>query len=185
MTYVGFACRVLVVVVFVSAVLGKARSGGAWKEFTESVNELGLLPRRAARGVAGAVLVIEVAVVVLLVTPGGVLYGYACALGALLAFTAAVGAARSGGRRVRCRCFGGRGETVDASYFARNGVLIGAALLGVVTTVVARSSWPPSPAGAILAGGTGALVALGVVFWNDVRYLVAGPDRVSSGVATR
>jgi hypothetical protein len=91
----------------------------------------------SARAVARALPPVEAALAVLLVAVQGSAWPVYLAIAVLVAFTAAVVANLAGEHPAPCPCFGPPGagaRPVSAATVARNGALIGLAVLGTAST---------------------------------------------------
>lgn len=173
MDYLALACRVLVGVTFLAAVLGKVRDLDAFRSFTVSLRALGWLPARLRRWVATITVGTELSIVALVAWSPTAPAGLAVAAAAVGAFTAAMVDASRQGRPVRCRCLGG-GEVWGRAHVVRNVLLGGAALLGLLAQATAAR---PQPAGAIVAAGVAVVAALLLIHSHDLAYLLSSDRR--------
>ncbi|HUQ58483.1 TlpA family protein disulfide reductase [Lentzea sp.] len=128
--------RVLLVVVFVAAFVGKVRTRQGFAEFRDSI--AAIVPRLPSELVAIVILVGEAVAVVLLAVPGTRL-GYAAVTALLAVFCGGIVLAMYGKEPVRCKCFGAGGDVLGPKHLARNGALIGVAALGAF--VPTPGSW--------------------------------------------
>ncbi|MER5579415.1 MauE/DoxX family redox-associated membrane protein, partial [Streptomyces massasporeus] len=148
MTYVAFACRILLFGVFLLALAGKVRSRTAFASFARSITDLRLFPRKVSRAAAAAVIAGEVAVLLLLVPPRTAPLGLAAAVLLLLAFTAGIVVALRGGRRAPCRCFGASATPLGPLHVVRNLILAGTGAAGfAVMTALPAAGWPAHAGG--------------------------------------
>jgi hypothetical protein len=171
MSYVAVGCRVFLAVVFLLAVTGKIAGWRAFREFTQSVVGLRLVPRRAAAEVAATVAAAEGLAVLLAAIPGrdaGIAGGLWAALLAL-AFTAVVAVSLRRGQRAPCRCFGASATPLGPRHLTRNTVLLAGALLGVASSAASGS---PHTAGAIVAAGTGLFAGICVAGFDELADLL-------------
>lgn len=161
--------RVLLAVVFLTAVVGKTRSRQGFAEFRDSV--AAIAPRWLPVGpVAVAVVAGEAATVVLLAVSR--LAGYALAVVLLAAFCAGIAHTIHSRQSVRCRCFGAGGDVLGPKHLVRNGLLVAVAVAGAFGGGVT----PPAPA-ALAAMVTGALLGLLTTRWEDVVFLLVPAGR--------
>ncbi|MEJ8634325.1 MauE/DoxX family redox-associated membrane protein [Streptomyces sp. MS2.AVA.5] len=167
MSYLVFACRILLFGVFFVALFGKVRSRSAFHEFARSIVELRLFSRRTSRRAAGGVAVTEVAVLVLLVPTQAVWAGFALATALLLAFTSGILIALHGGRRGTCRCFGASAAPLSMLHVVRNLILAAVGVSGFVAMAAASPNAVPSHAGGAVVVSAAALVTVLVVVRLD------------------
>ncbi|MEV6398955.1 MauE/DoxX family redox-associated membrane protein [Streptomyces sp. NPDC051907] len=171
MIYLLFACRVLLVGVFLVAVAGKLRGRAAFDEFAASIRAMRLLPRRLAAPAAAAVAATEAAVVVLLAWPAAVPAGFALAAALLIVFTAGIALALRRGRREPCRCFGASAAPLGPVHVVRNLFLALAAAAGLVLSLAEGAHWPPNAGAGALALTAGVIGVLLVVRLDDLTAL--------------
>jgi hypothetical protein len=163
--------RALLAVVFLAAVVGKARSRQGFAEFRDSVAAIG--PRWLPAGpAAGAVVVGEATTVVLLAVPGTRLAGYALAAALLIVFCVGIARAVLARQSVRCQCFGAGGGVLGPKHLVRNGLLVAVAATGALTAGV-----PPSAPATLVALVAGAFLGLLTTRWEDVAFLLVPAGR--------
>jgi len=170
MTVVEVALRIVLAVVFVIAFISKVHSRSAFGEFAGSLDDIGWIRRRWRSTVAVLIPMLEAAVVVLLVGPASVMFGFASGAVLLVAFTAITGAEIAKGHRVRCRCFGAGAAPIGPAQIARNVVLLIASIAGLAIEPISHGS--VSGARLVLAIGLAALAAVALVRWDDLAYLL-------------
>ncbi|WP_103355661.1 MauE/DoxX family redox-associated membrane protein [Amycolatopsis sp. CA-128772] len=165
MEYLRAAAAALIAVVFAASSVAKLRD---FRGFARSVPAL--VPMRASRvtPVSAAVVVAEAGSAVLVVVPATAAAGFLLASALLLAFTAAIAASLRRGRPAPCRCFGVSETPAGPRHLARNGVLLGLAVLGAL----APEQLPPL-AGAAVAVAAGVVVAVLVIAMNDIAVVFA------------
>jgi hypothetical protein len=172
--YVEVFSRCLIGVVFLVSAWGKRPGSGRFRQFSDSLAAMRLLPARAVVPVAGIVVAAETAVVVLLLPlplrPPAVA-GFALAIVLLLGFAVSIGMVLRRGVQASCRCFGGSGAApFRPHHIVRNLVLVAAAVAGLVAAVAGPAlTWPA----VVLGGVPGAIVALVVTRLDDVVDLFA------------
>ncbi|MEW2289294.1 MauE/DoxX family redox-associated membrane protein [Streptomyces sp. NPDC047841] len=160
MQYLEFGIRCLIGTVFLAAAVGKAASGRSFAAFTSALGDLGLVPLRAVRPVAVAVVAGEALVCLLLAAPWARLpaLGLTVAAVLLLAFAAAIACAVARGTRAVCRCFGGASAgPLGARHIVRNVLLAGLAL-AAAGAVPLPDTGSARPAGLLVAALGGLLV---------------------------
>lgn len=163
--------RVLLAVVFLTAVVGKTRSRQGFAEFRDSV--AAIAPRWLPVGPAAvAVVAGEAATVVLLAVPATRLAGYALAVVLLAAFCAGIARVVHSRQMVRCQCFGAGGDVLGPEHLVRNGLLVAVATAGAL----GGGATPSAPA-ALVAMVTGALLGLLTTRWEDVVFLLVPAGR--------
>src|SRR5687768_6526520 len=69
MQYVAVACRVLIGVVFLAAVVGKLSSGASFQAFVRSLRRMKVVPPGSAQPLAVASVSAEIAIVMLVFVP--------------------------------------------------------------------------------------------------------------------
>lgn len=162
---VDITCRSVLFAVFAVAAFSKLRSVTSYRDFAES-----LRPLKATR-LAPVVVGAEVLVVVLLLTEWALL-GYLLAAGLLLVFVIEISRSLRHDVPVSCRCFGGRGGQLGRRHVVRNALL---ALVSLAGASVSGGPGPASAGAAALAAGTGLLVSLLFIGWDELAF-VAGLD---------
>ena len=166
---IGF--RTLLATVFAVAFISKVRSRAAFAEFARTLGDFGWLAGRRRSAVTGLVVpAAEAALVVLLAVPVTAFAGFAAAIGVLSAFTGAAAREVAAGRLVRCRCFGGGAARIGPTQLARNGVLLGCAVAGLVLALTSgggATAWL-----LVLTVGGALLAAAFIVHWDDLATLV-------------
>lgn len=140
MEYVEFGCRVLLGGVFAVSSGGKLYSRTAFADFTAATARLTGARAARARQFAVAVVVAEVAIVLALVVPALVPWGFAAGIGLLAVFTAAIVRSLRRGQRAPCRCFGTSNSPLRTHHVARNAVLAAFGGLGIVAGMSGDSS---------------------------------------------
>ncbi|MDG4864468.1 MauE/DoxX family redox-associated membrane protein [Streptomyces sp. T-3] len=163
MYYLGLAARLLLVLVFASAVLGKTWRRTSFVSFADSVEALRVLPRHLARPAAVLTVVLEGAVAVLLCVPALAVVGLVLAMLLLLSFVAGILAARRAGRLVPCRCFGATRKPLGMPHVIRNLLLVAAAALALLGQLT------PGSAGVHLGGVAIAVAVAGIAALIVVR----------------
>ncbi|MEV0568897.1 MauE/DoxX family redox-associated membrane protein [Dactylosporangium sp. NPDC050588] len=170
MTYSYFLGRALLAFVMALAVAGKITDGDYRKAFRNSLEAFTWVPRALRPALPAGVLAAEAALAVLLVLPQTAQPGLVlCAL-FLVVVTAALAAARAGGKDVRCACFGADDRPVEAWHFTRNGLLV----LVAAGTFLAHDPAPATPVPAMAAGlviSAGLLCAVALTHWRELAYL--------------
>lgn len=163
--------RALLAVVFLAAVVGKARSRQAFAEFRDSVAAIG--PRWLPAGPAVAAIVVgEATTVVLLAVPGTRLVGHALAAVLLILFCAGIARAVMARQSIRCQCFGAGGGLLGPRHLVRNGLLIAVAAAGALAGDV-----PTSAPAMLVALVAGAFLGLLTTRWEDVAFLLVPAGR--------
>lgn len=174
MAYVEVLGRCLIGVVFLFSAWSKRPGGGRFKQFSDSLAAMRLLPARFVVPIATVVVCAEAAVVLLLVPqPLRLLAvaGFALAIVLLLGFAVSIGLVLRRGVQASCRCFGGSGAApFRRHHIVRNLVLVAAAGAGLVAALAEPSlSWEA----VALAGVPGVVVALLTTRLDDVVELFA------------
>jgi hypothetical protein len=167
--YVVLACRCAVAVVFAVAVVGKSRRSAAFRAFRGSVREM--VPELPATATGAAIIVSEASVVALLAVGRTVPIGFMWAGTVLLTFSAGIGRALRAGSRTPCGCFGATAAPLSARHLVRNGGILAIAVLGLTLGFFAHG--PLRLAGIVLGLATAAVLALMVIFFEDLADLFA------------
>lgn len=131
MGYLEFGCRVLLGGVFAVSVGTKLFSRAGFADFTAATGRLTGARAARARQLAVAVVVGEVAVVLGVVVPALVTWGFAVAVGLLTVFTVAIVRSLRRGQRAPCRCFGASNSPLGTHHVVRNAVLAAFGVLGI------------------------------------------------------
>jgi hypothetical protein len=171
MAYVSLACRAVVGVVFLVALVSKVRSRSQRMEFVAATRRLApdwLTRHLPAAALAGAVTVIEATVITLAVLVT-VPWVFAVAAGLSLAFGAAIVAALRRGERGSCNCFGASTQSLGAGQLIRNLLLVAIAGLGLAAAVIGNGSVDAT--GALLAVAAGGVAAVLLVTADDIVAL--------------
>ncbi|GII65751.1 methylamine utilization protein MauE [Sphaerisporangium krabiense] len=165
--HLAYACRTAVALVFLVSFLSKIRSRAAFDAFAASVAAGRVLPRRASRAAAFAVVCAEGVVPVALADPSAAPYGHALAAALLLAFSGVILRSVRRGLTVECRCFGISNSPLGKRHLVRN------MLICAVVLVSLGMGSPPVASVADLAVGAayGALAALPLITFDEIVFL--------------
>lgn len=181
MNLFGIACATLVAVVFGFAVVGKLRDRGSWTDFVATTAAMVPTRRIPAGPVAVLVVAAELATTLLAVaavlTRDATVEVLAFALAAVLlaGFATGIGAVLRRGLAVRCNCFGAGGAVFGVTHLARNGTLLLITAAGLVAGLTARPE--PLDTAALVAIAAGAIAGLLVAHWDELTFLVRGPQK--------
>ncbi|GIJ59601.1 methylamine utilization protein MauE [Virgisporangium aurantiacum] len=166
--------RCLIGVVFLFSAWGKRPGAGRFRQFSDSLAAMRVLPTRFVRPVATVVVGAETAVVLLLLPqplrPLAVA-GFALAIVLLLGFAVSIGLVLRRGVQASCRCFGGSGAApFRRHHIVRNLVLVTAAGAGLVAALAEPAiTWEA----VALGGGPAVVLALLTTRLDDVVELFA------------
>ena len=178
MAYVEVFGRCLIGVVFLVSAWSKRPVGGRFKQFSDSLAAMRLLPARAVVPVAAVVVVLEAAAVVLLMLPVhlSAAAGFVLAAVLLLGFAGSIAMVLRRGVQASCRCFGGSGSApFRAHHIVRNLVLVAVAGAGLVAALAEPAFvWEAVALGAV----PGVVVALLVTRLDDLVELFAPTPQV-------
>lgn len=175
MTYVYLSSRALIGIVFAMSAFTKLRSRSAFRSFVSWLSALPVpLARTWPRACAVLMTGAECAVVLLLALawtwPAGLLLA-----GVILAvFAIGTLVALRHGASTPCQCFGTAAVPLGRHHLVRNLLLCGVAVAGAAGETAATAGTVP-PAGAVTSLGAGVVVALFVVFYDDLTVLLAVP----------
>ncbi|GIF46279.1 methylamine utilization protein MauE [Asanoa ferruginea] len=184
MAYLLLMCRVLLLLVFLAAAVGKGRPGSL-DRFARSLGEYEWIPPRLRRSIAYGVVLSEAAIALLLLLPRWWWLGFALALLLTSAFTAVTAASLVRGKRTTCQCFGTSGTMPQgAPHLVRNFLLIGAAGAGIAGWMTAAPGGV-SPTGAVVATATAVIGAVAVVRMEDLVFLAARAPRAHQQIGGR
>lgn len=183
MLYVAIGCRAALAIVFLFAVTGKVAGRGSFREFTDSIVAMRVVPEHAARSAAIASVTAEALVVVLTAIPARLIPTAGCALAGLLsiAFSGAITASLRRGNRAPCRCFGRSTTPLGARHLVRNAILLLVAAAGTATSL---ASGHAQAAGVVLAGGTGLFAGIAIAAYDEIAELLA-PSYPADGRASQ
>ncbi|MFI9430571.1 MULTISPECIES: MauE/DoxX family redox-associated membrane protein [Streptosporangium] len=174
MQYVALACRCALGVVFLMAVFGKVRGREAFLAFRASVPDMVPLATGRATPLSVAVILAEACVVVLLTVQWTVPAGFVLAGAVLLAFYAGIARVVRSGSRTPCRCFGATATPLSGRHLIRNAGLLAVTATGGVAHLLTAPG-DAHPAGVAIAMAGAGVLALTVVFFDDLADLFAGP----------
>jgi Methylamine utilisation protein MauE len=163
------ALRTVLAVVFGVAFVSKVRSPDAFRQFADSLGDIGWLRGRRRSAVAAAIPVLEAGTVLLLAVNSAASWGFSVAAILLAAFTAVTAREVARGHRVRCRCFGAGSAQIGPAQIFRNVVLLAASAAGLA--VAPASHGGTGAAALVYAFGLALLAALALVRWDDLVYL--------------
>ena len=170
MSYLETGCRAALAFVFFIACVSKVQRAGSFREFHDSLKDLGLPSARLVRLLSLAIPAIEGAIVIVLAVNRTSLWGLIAAIAVLGAFTAGIGIAKAQGRVVRCRCFGGSGTLASSAHIARNLVLLTVSVMGALA---GRSPGTgQDPAIVVFAVGLGIIAAGLFLRWDELSFLL-------------
>lgn len=182
MTLLAISLRTLLGVVFALALGGKVRSRRSFADFAASLYEIRWLPAPVRSAAPVAVVAVEAASVLLVAVPATVAFGFGLVAATMVVFTASVGWSLRHGDTVRCQCFGADSGAMGASQIARNCLLLAAAVAGLLAVVIGGAGGVGAggvasvePVQAAIAVAGGALAAVLIVRWDDLRFVFSSP----------
>ncbi len=171
MAYLALSCRALTALVFAVSALAKLRSRPAFRSLESWVATLPLpLARSRPRLCAGVMAGTEAAIAVLVAFPASARAGLLLAAAVLAVFAAGVHIVLRRGTSAPCRCFGTAAAPLGRRHVARNLLLCAAAATGAAVAAPAGR-----PAGIAISLGAGTVVALVVVFLDDLAAVLGHP----------
>jgi methylamine utilization protein MauE len=139
MPYLILTCDALIALVFTVSAGQKLRGRAAFDRHARATLTMldavvpGRRPGRVAlRRLAAVLIAAELAVPVLIVSVWPARVGQALAVLLLVAFSTGILASLARGLRVPCSCFGSSDTPLGPAHLARNGLLLVAAIVGVV-----------------------------------------------------
>jgi hypothetical protein len=138
--YLAFGCQVLLGGVFAVSAGSKLYSRTAFADFTAATARLTGARAARARQFAVATAAAELAIVLALIVPSLVLWGFAASIGLLGVLTAAIVRSLRRGQRVPCRCFGASNSPLGTRHVARNATLAAFGVLGIVAGMSGTTS---------------------------------------------
>ena len=171
--------RTILIIVFVFAVFGKARSYDAFVGFTQSLAPL-VKRKNMIVPVASLVVAAEIAALVLLLR--GRWQGHLLAAALLVVLTCGVAASLHRNLPMTCRCFGKNGE-LRWHHLVRNGVLLIAAVLGCFARFSAQPEGIGQAAGLDVAAGL--VIGLAITRWDELAFLIAPSSRRTPAASGR
>ena len=140
MEYLEFGCQVLLGGVFAVSASSKLYSRTAFADFTAATARLTGARAAQARQLAVAAVAAEIAIVLALIVPALVVWGFAASIGLLAVFTAAIVRSLRRGQRASCRCFGASNSPLGTQHVARNAALAAFAVLGITAGMSGEAS---------------------------------------------
>ncbi|MCY1018162.1 hypothetical protein OV427_20540 [Pyxidicoccus sp. MSG2] len=167
--------------VFALAAFGKARGRKPFDEFIHTLETFGFPRALAGAPLAATLILAEAASALLLVVD--VAAGYALALALLVGFTLGLAWVMRRGEAVACRCFGASNAPVSAAHLVRNGLLLTITVVGAVSHQVASGELAVGMG--VIAGTVGVLAGLFVTRWDDLVFLLRGPQPLAASSRTR
>ncbi len=172
MLYLAVGCRAALAIVFLLAVTGKLAGRNSFREFTDSVAAMRVVPARAARPVAIASVTAEALVVLLAVSPAQVTAVAGCALAGLLSitFSGAIAVSLRRGNRAPCRCFGRSAAPLGPRHIARNAILLIVSAAGTATSLATGQM---HTAAVVVAAGTGLFAGIVIAAYEEIAELLA------------
>lgn len=187
MPYAEFAVRVLVATVFLTAAVGKVRSGRSFAAFTASLGRLDVLPGAVTRAAAVAVVAAEwlVCALVLMPWPRPAGAGLALAAALLVVFAVALTRVVARGTRAVCRCFGSASrEPLGVRHIVRN-VLLAVLAASAAWTSTPREATSVQPGALAVAALAGLLVGGCVTALDTIMELFRPAGPVNSSRTAR
>lgn len=173
MDYVILGCRLLLVGIFLTSLAGKVRSRQAFREFLTATATLLDVAPEPARRLGMLAMAAEAAIVVLVIVPATVPFGFALSAVTLGGFAYALVRALKRGNAAPCHCFGASAAPVRKLHVVRNVVLIVLALMALVATFGGMSHAVEIPGVVITA--LAALVCVMLVVRLDDLAELFGP----------
>lgn len=167
--------------VFALAALGKARGRKPFDDFIQALENFGL-PRSLTGAPLAATLILAEAASALLLLLGAVA-GYVLALALLAGFTLGIAWVLRRGEKVSCQCFGASHAPVSAAHLVRNGLLLTITVVGTVSHQAASGGLAVGMG--VIAGTVGVLAGLFVTRWDDLVFLLRGPQPLAASSRTR
>jgi len=138
--YLEFGCQVLLGGVFAVSAGSKLYSRTAFVDFTAATARLTGARAARARQLAVATVAAELAIVLGLIVPALVPWGFAAGIGLLAVLTAAIVGSLRRGQRAPCRCFGASNSPLGARHVARNAALAAFGVLGIAAGMIGGTS---------------------------------------------
>lgn len=169
MPYISMACRLLLFTVLALSAWSKIRNRTVLAELTASFSAIALVRLGGGRPAAFALVAAEAVAALALAMPwipAAVAFGFAAVL--LCALTGGVAVVLGRRLNVVCQCFGRSRTPLRARHLVRNLGLLATAVLGLAAT----GSGMGHPAGLVVAGFVGALVAVLVISIDDIAELL-------------
>jgi hypothetical protein len=166
----------MLAIVFALAAVGKARGRQPFADFIQTLENFGLPRPLAGAPLAAALILAEAASALLLLLNVGA--GYVMALLLLVGFTLGIAWVIRQGQKVACRCFGASNAPVSPAHLVRNGLLLAVTLLGAVSHQ--NASGELAVGMGVIAGTVGALAGIFVTRWDDLVFLIRGPQSLAA-----
>lgn len=175
MIYLLLGCCLCLAFVFGLSAASKTRRA-AFREFAESAGPLQILPTGLRSPAAVAVVAAEVALTGALLVGAGAAFtpslrfvataGLVLAVLLLLSFTTVIALTLRRGIRKPCKCFGATTTPLGRAHVVRNGLLLAAAVAGLVAGATGTAT--AEPAGAAVAAVVGVVGGLLIARFDDL-----------------
>jgi hypothetical protein len=170
MIYLETGCRAALAFVFLVASTSKIHSVSSYREFHDSLKDLGLSSSLLLRALSLGIPAAEGVTAILLAVNRTSLWGLFASVVLLGSFTTGIAVARAQGKVVRCRCFGESGAPSEAAHILRNLVLFAGAVTGALAGF--SSNGRPEPAMVVFAIGLGIIAAALFLRWDELSFLL-------------
>ncbi|MFF3440577.1 MauE/DoxX family redox-associated membrane protein [Streptosporangium sp. NPDC002721] len=170
MSYVILGCRLVLLGIFLTSLVGKVRSRQAFREFVTATATLLAVAPGPARRFAALAVAAEAAIVVLIGVPATVPAGFALSAVTLGGFGYALVRALRQERAAPCRCFGPSATPVGRRHVIRNLVLIVAAATALGATAGGVPQAVEIP-GAVITGVAALVCVVLIVRLDDIAEL--------------
>jgi hypothetical protein len=174
MIYLETGCRAALAFVFLVASTSKIHSLNSYREFHDSLKDLGLSSALLIRALSIGIPAAEGITVVLLAVNGTSRWGLLASVVLVGSFTTGIVVARAQGKVVRCRCFGESGGLSNAPHILRNVVLLAGAVTGALAGLL--SGGRQEPAMVVFAIGLGVIAAGLFLRWDELSFLLKPSD---------
>lgn len=178
MEYLQFGCQVLLGGVFAVSAGSKLYSRAAFANFTAATAGLTGASAERARQLAVAAVAAEIAIVLALIVPALIRWGFAIGVGLLAVFSAAIVRSLRRGQRAACRCFGASNSPLNTHHVVRNAVLAAFGALGIAAELSSGTSSLDFGLASVV--GFAALIGVALTARLDDLIALFRPTTVSS-----
>ena len=178
MIYVETGFRAALAFVFFIACTSKIHSVSSYRDFHDSLKDLGLSSAFLLRALSAGIPAAEAVTTLLLAVNRTSLWGLLASAALVGSFTTGIAVARAQGKVVRCRCFGESGALSDGAHILRNLVLFAGAVAGALASLLPEGR--QDPAMVVFAIGLGIIAAALFLRWDELSFLLGNNVRSTS-----
>jgi len=173
--YISVVARALLGSVFLVSAASKGATPNRFHAFSSWIAALPLPAKSPSTPIAAGVIAFEAIIAAMLAIPGTVRLGFGLAVVLLSVFIGSTVVILRKDTRTTCMCFGRSTAAMGYRHVVRDLILLIAAILGLMSAAEPL----PAPAGLGLAVLGAVAMAVLVITWDDIVFLVAGLEAES------